>query len=124
EQVPQPFRTRQRLEVVHKGNRVLAGSNLGMPGANARHNVLIHEGVQLLTQCLHTRAVGEIHAIPLGSGGYIHLKPGRRESNESTPAESGPINDTMGTDRSTCGACTHQAEASSASGKCGNGPCP
>ena len=69
EQVPQPFRARQRLEILHEGDGVSAGRDLHMPGADTRHDVLIHEREKLLTQRFDTWAIGEMHRIPRRSDG-------------------------------------------------------
>ncbi len=68
EQVPQSLLPRQRLQVLHERHGVLAGSDFRVPGADARHDVVVHEGLQLLPQGLHTRAVGEVHGRPLLTG--------------------------------------------------------
>ena len=63
EQVPQPLRAGECLQVRHEGHRKVPLPHLLVPQADARHDVIVHEGAQLHAQRFHAWAIGKIHAV-------------------------------------------------------------
>ncbi len=65
EQVPEAFRARLLLQILHEGNGILSGVHFLVPLMDARHDMRVHERAHLRAQRFDFRAIGKVHfALP------------------------------------------------------------